>query len=86
MNNYSEVEFELLLKVQSKYLVVGKEVGESGTPHLQGYVEFENARTLGGVKKLIGDRAHLEIRRGSAKQASEYCKKDGDFIEIGEIS
>lgn len=61
----------------------GFEIGESGTPHLQGYVEFENARALGGVKKIIGSRAHLESRKGSARQAVDYCKKDGDFFEKG---
>lgn len=57
-----------------KYLVVGKEVGESGTPHLQGYLEFKSQRT--GKQAIdILNPAHVEPRRGSAKQASLYCKK-----------
>lgn len=85
LNNYSEEEYEKITKLSCKYLVVGKEVGDSGTPHLQGYVEFDNPRMLTGVKKIIGDRVHLEVRLGTALQASDYCKKDGDFFEIGNI-
>jgi len=48
----------------------------TGTPHLQGFVSFKNARQLGGVKRLIGSRAHLEPMRGTASQSVEYCRKE----------
>lgn len=67
---------------ESKYLIFGKEIGETGTQHLQGYVCFENQRTLTALKKL-STRAHWEIARGTPKQASEYCEKDGDVFEKG---
>lgn len=86
LNNYSNEEYNNIINIDCKYLIVGKEVGESGTPHLQGYIEFENARTLNGVKKLISNRSHLEIRRGTPLQASDYCKKENDFHERGVIS
>lgn len=57
------------------YIVVGMEVGDSGTPHLQGYVEFKNARRLAGVRKVISMRAAFFVRGGTPKQASDYCKK-----------
>ncbi len=64
------------------------ETGESGTPHLQGYVEFDNPRTLAGVKTALGEPSlHLEKRAGTAQQASEYCHKPGGtgYSEYGEI-
>lgn len=66
-----------------KYLVAGREVGANGTPHLQGFVIFENSTTLENARTRISLRAHLESARGTSKQASEYCKKDGDFTEWG---
>lgn len=66
----------------AQYLTYGREVGESGTPHLQGYVYFKNPRTFGSLKKKI-NRAHIEVRKGSHEQARDYCQKDGNFYEIG---
>lgn len=68
------------------YIVVGREVGENGTPHLQGFVYFKNPRSLPGIKKVgLFKRAHLENAKGTNKQASDYCKKDGNFIEKGTL-
>jgi len=65
-----------------KYIVFGKEVGESGTPHLQGYVQFKNQKTLSAVRKVIPD-SHLENLKGLPHQAADYCKTDGDYHEHG---
>ncbi len=70
-----------------KYLCYGKEkCPTTGKAHLQGYVEFENGVTLKSVKRRLGDPAlHLEARRGTSKQARDYCAKDGEFFEVGEL-
>lgn len=88
LNNYTAEELEHLQNIEDKcnYLILGIEVGESGTPHIQGYIEFNNSKSLSATKKLISNRVHLETRRGTAKQASEYCKKDGNFQEFGTLS
>lgn len=83
LNNYTSDDEARMPTIESEYLVYGKEVGESGTPHLQGYVYFTNARTGKAVKKLISDRCHIEKQRGTNKQAAEYCKKEGQWKEFG---
>lgn len=68
------------------YLVFGRETGDSGTPHLQGYLVLETKLRLAQVKNINGfERCHLEVARGTAVQASTYCKKDGDFDEYGTL-
>jgi len=90
INNYTNSELSDLESFgstlgggQIKYLVFGKEVGENGTPHLQGLICFVNGRVLSGVKSCIGSRAHIEPMRGSFTEASTYCKKDGSISEFG---
>lgn len=70
-----------------KYLVVGKEVcPKTNRPHLQGYMELNSQQRLGAIKTLLGDPAvHIENRRGTAKEASDYCKKENTWFEIGEM-
>lgn len=86
INNYTVDDISACDKIKCGYIIYGREVGENGTPHLQGYIEFENGKSMTSVVKLLGGRCHVEARRGSASQASEYCKKDGNFTERGEIS
>lgn len=85
LNNYSEKEYEDLIAIKCSYLVVGKEVGKEGTPHLQCYIEFSGGKRFSTLKKMW-PRSHMEKRKGTAQQAADYCKKDGDFFEKGTIS
>lgn len=83
LNNYTEVEQTALHVLECTYLVVGREMGENGTPHLQGYIVFANAVAFASVKRLLGDRGHIEKADGNAKQNREYCTKEGDYFESG---
>jgi len=85
LNNYSDEDIRKLKESEYTYLVFGKEVGESGTPHLQGYIELITRRRLVTVKR-IAETAHFEVRKSTAVNAANYCKKDGQFEEYGTIS
>lgn len=67
----------------ASYAIVGREIGEEGTPHLQCYVQFKNARSFASVKASF-PKCHIEKAMGSGVQNFEYCSKDGDFWEIGQ--
>lgn len=86
LNNYDETSLQKLKEWRAvTYTIAGKEVGESGTPHLQGYTELDAPKKFSTIKNIL-PTAHIEKRRGNADQASNYCKKDGNFEEWGEIS
>lgn len=88
VNNWTDPDLQELQKLEdnprTRYLVVGRETGENGTPHIQGYVYFHNQTVFSTVKKWIS-RAHIEPARGTPQEASDYCKKDGDFHEHGTL-
>lgn len=85
LNNYTLMECEMICNQavaciasgSLKYLVYGKEVGQSGTLHLQGLVLFKDAKTRSAVKTWFGtQRIHLEpMKDTSFQNASNYCKK-----------
>lgn len=89
VNNYSSADDDELKALGTapgtSYLVYGYETGESGTPHLQGYICFESTKRFAQVKSILPDGAHIEVKRGSPKQAADYCKKDGIFQEFGTL-
>ena len=69
LNNYSDDELRSVRELSCRYLVVGFEVGEMGTPHLQGFICFENAKSFAAVKALIPG-AHIEVAKGSVGKRS----------------
>lgn len=82
VNNYTEEEYKELLEGDYNYIIIGKEVGDSGTPHLQGYLQLKKKKRLTAMKK-IHQTAHWEIARGTAEENKVYCSKDNKFEERG---
>lgn len=94
-NNYNQWDFEYLTSPvfysHVTYVIVGREVGASGTPHLQIYVYFKSPKTLSAARGLLYP---VKNRQGWAKAKSEhsthsqcddYCRKDGNFTNFGII-
>lgn len=85
-NNYKQEDIDSLMKYEHRYIVIGLEKApETGTPHLQGYIEFTSPKRLTTLHKAY-PKVHWEPRKGTAAQASEYCKKGEEYVEDGQIS
>ena len=69
-----KVDFEEKSKVS--FYTYKPEIGAEGTRHIQGVVFFKCARSLGGVRKLAGGKAHWEPMRGTADEAIRYVEKE----------
>lgn len=95
LNNYNDDEVDQWMKILGnedivKRAVVGKEVGENGTPHLQGRATFKTTKRMAQLKKLLGiqvededgnmafvpSRAHFEITKAT---------KDWSYLYKGEV-
>lgn len=73
-NNY--VGTDLQDSLECRYISYSEEIGDSGTPHLQGLVCFKNATTTKSViKKLPG--CHVEPMVGTIDQAEGYFNGSG---------
>lgn len=83
INNYKAEHEDLLQHLRCQYCVYGREVGENGTPHLQGYIYFGTKLRRASVARWLPN-AYLAPRNGTHEEAREYCIKDGDFVERGE--
>lgn len=53
--------------------IMQPEKGQNGTPHIQGFVGFKNARDFNSLKKL-NNEIHWEMSRSNA--AEKYCMKE----------
>lgn len=66
------------------YLVYENEVGEQGTPHVQGYVRFHGRKRMNTVKNIFErPDMHLEMAKGTERENKDYCSKDGAPVEHG---
>lgn len=100
MNNYEEGDCDKLRAAKwIKYCIVGKEVGEEGTPHLQGYIQIMRKNEAGKrqawsatkVAKTmksegLSSQPHVEIALGNCESNIKYCSKEGDVTEWGVAS
>ena len=74
LNNYKDTDIKVICSNSSiKRYIFQEETGESGTPHLQGYVEFmTKIRPVNALE--LSQKAHWEKCR-NIKASIEYCHK-----------
>lgn len=84
-NNYQNAETAkiALQNMSPSYCIYGFEIAPTtGTPHLQGYMEFDTAWDIKTLQKMRPG-VHWSPRKGTQKQAVDYCKKDNNYVEWG---
>lgn len=87
-NNYTEsdrVNLINLLGSNGSKFIIGEEVGENGTPHLQGYIEFAKKQRPLEMKifDIFKKKIHWEKTKGSEQENIAYCSKDGKYVLNG---
>jgi len=87
INNPDKVDLDKVKEnlLDCRYWIMGNEVGESGTPHIQGYLYVSNAVSFNTVRMWLLGAAHVEKAKGNPKQNFDYCSKDGSFEEHGTL-
>lgn len=80
--DWDSADAYLGLEDKVKYLIVGKETcPKTGRQHHQGYVIWENAKTLSACCKLLPEAAHVEPQKARDDfDAAQYCWKDDDLV------
>ena len=88
INNFSEEEKNKISELIGSNLVKSgiaetEHTGEGeGTPHIQGYIYFDNQQTFNRIRILLGGRAHIEPAKGSPQQNFDYCSKEDTVFAI----
>lgn len=81
LNNYTENDYIAIKKNlsanSSNKWIIGKEVGEQGTPHLQGYIAMTKRFRWSELK--LSSAIHWEKCKGDEKSNYIYCSKEGKF-------
>lgn len=73
-NNYEENTANLILdSFDLRYGIIGAEFSKLGTPHLQGFIQLKNRKTLKSIGSMFP--WHVEALKGTPEQAIAYCKK-----------
>jgi hypothetical protein len=86
INNYTPEDIKSIdaFRPECRYMVVGVELSDSNTPHLQCYFQLARRLSFNTIQKQFR-RAHIEPARGTAKENYQYCTKGGDYWEYGEL-
>lgn len=75
---HSPSDFQTILATSERvrYSIFQLEEGENGTPHYQGYVEYNKPVNVRFFNNHLCATAHTEKRKGTRDQAREYCRKE----------
>lgn len=82
INNYTNEIFDYVKThgtQKTQDFIIGKEIGDNGTPHLQIFFNYANAKSFDVLKKEF-PMAHIEKANGTIQQNIDYCSKENNYI------
>jgi len=87
LNNYTKEEEEQIQATDCRWLIYGRETGETGTPHLQGACVIGKQVAFSTIKTWPGfERCHISIMNGKPEDSLRYCsKQDTQPFQKGQI-
>ena len=89
INNPEKDQLFNELPVGYKFIIWQKEKGKENTIHLQGFLYAIREKSFNQIKKLLGERSHIEKIKGTIKQNMDYCSKSDTKIDgpwkLGEV-
>lgn len=66
---------------ETRFLIWQWEKTTDGNHHIQGYIEWQNHKTMNATKAAIGfNHVHLEVAKGTAEQNIKYCSKEDSRV------
>ena len=72
-NNYPSDWWEKLKSIPHRYVIGAPEVAKTGTPHIQGYIQFKSPRQVGPICKKF--KLYMKQAFKGAEDNIKYCKK-----------
>ncbi len=80
---YNEVK-KFINSPSIRYGICQAEKGKEGTLHLQWYVEAASPHRVAWLRGLF-PKSHVEVRRGSTKEAWDYCNKSDTKMDCAQM-
>lgn len=87
LNNYTKEEEESIQDFPCQWMIYGREIGENGTPHLQGACVIGKQMAFSTIKTWLGFvRSHIATMNGRPEDSLKYCsKEDSNPFQKGQM-
>lgn len=84
LKNYTQEEYDILINMDCRYIILGKEIDDETNRKLHGYIYFQCPKTFQSVKKFIPRVETNELQK-TPKFNYQFCSKQNQFEERGEL-
>ena len=83
INNYTDDDVEAIksfcIERNCQYAIFGKEIGEKGTRHLQGFIHLHKRARLNTIKKKLAKQAIMKLPKVLTSKTKSIAPKTETF-------